>query len=81
MPEKDFDLEDPLELVGVTLPADEETLDEMARCFMEEFIRMGYSDEAILNLFRRPFYAGAHRLYRLKGEAHLRSLLQQERAK
>lgn len=58
MPKDEFDLEDPLEGVAVEVPAEEDTLTPMAECFIEEFMRMGYSAERILGLFTNPMYAG-----------------------
>ena len=46
--------DDPLELVGVPVAVDEATFDEMARCFVEEFVRDGWPDERLLPLFRSP---------------------------
>ncbi len=65
-----------MELVGVNLdsgPGDRD-LEEMARCFVEEYARMGWNGEEILNLFRSPAYRGPHRIMRLKGEDFVRGL-------
>ncbi len=32
----------------------------MATCLIEEYLLMGYGDEAVLALFRDPFYQGIH---------------------
>jgi len=64
---KEAEPDDPLELVGVPVPADEATFDEMARCLIEEYVRDGWSDERLLSLFRSPFYAGLHVIWRLRG--------------
>ena len=69
---KDAEPDDPLELVGVPVPVDAATFDEMARCFVEEYVRGGWSDERLLPLFRSPFYAGLHVIWRLRGEAWVR---------
>lgn len=71
--------DDPLELVGVPVPVDEATFDEMARCFVEEFVRDGWTDERLLPLFRSPFYAGLHVIWRRRGEAWVRALIADER--
>lgn len=67
MPYDDPDPTDPQELVGVTAPAGPEATREMAYVFAEEFARLGCSRERILSLFRHPFYAGAHGVYRALG--------------
>lgn len=68
--------EDPMELVGVSLDSgpDGRDLEEMARCFVEEYARMGWNGEEILRLFRSPAYRGPHRIMRVMGEDFVRGL-------
>lgn len=61
--------DDPLELQGVEVPGD---ADLMLRLLVEEYARMGWGLEAILDLARDPFYQAFHGLYRLLGEEELR---------
>ncbi|MBI4559603.1 MAG: hypothetical protein HY706_18605 [Candidatus Hydrogenedentes bacterium] len=68
MPYNEHDPSDPMMLVGVTLPSGAESSRDMAYVFAEEFARMGFSREQLLNVFREPFYAGAHRAYLELGE-------------
>ncbi|MBI4230169.1 MAG: hypothetical protein HY608_04965 [Planctomycetes bacterium] len=69
MPKDEADPADPMELVGVELPAASDAeLTEMTDCFIEEFARMGWSRAKVLKLFRTPFYAAAHRVWLAKGE-------------
>ena len=68
MPYDDPDPQDPMMLVGVELPGDRAAQLEMARCFAEEYARMGFGEAQILDLFRRPFYADAHRAFLGLGE-------------
>ena len=79
MADKQFEQDDPFEMVGVALPEemDDEALVEMACCFVEEFARMGYGAEKILRIFREPFYQGPYSVYRAKGEEFVRSLVEQ----
>jgi hypothetical protein len=77
---KDADPDDPLALVGVPVPVDEATFDDMARCFVEEYVRDGWSDARLLALFRSPFYAGLHVIWRRRGEAWVDDLVAQTRA-
>ncbi len=75
MPYGEPDPDDPNVLVGVALPGGPEAVREMAFAFAEEFAAMGYEEERLLALFRRPFYAGAHRAYRLLGEEAVRCIV------
>jgi hypothetical protein len=67
MPFHDPDPTDPNMLVGVVLSSGEEATREMAYVFAEEFARMGFDAQGITDLFRDPFYAGAHQVYRALG--------------
>jgi len=78
-PTKDAEPDDPLELVGVPVAVDEATFDEMARCLVEEYVRDGWSDGQLLPLFRSPFYAGLHVIWRRRGEAWVLDLIAAER--
>lgn len=71
--------DDPLELVGVPVPVDEATFDEMAGCFVEEYVRDGWTDERLLALFRSPHYAGLHVIWRRRGEPWVRALMAETR--
>lgn len=65
-------------LVGVRLDRgpDEQAITEMARCFVEEYARMGWSGDRILSLFCNSFYRGPHRILRLKGDEFVRDLIE-----
>ena len=58
MPKDEFDFEDPFELNGMAFLTHEDTTNDMAECFIEEFMRMGYSHQQVLALFRNPHYLG-----------------------
>ncbi len=75
---KQLEPEDPMALVGVGLERgpDDGALTEMARCFVEEYARMGWSGERIMRLFRNPFYRGPHQIFRMKGEDFVRGLIE-----
>jgi len=75
MPKHELDPEDPLEAVAVALPSDEDTLIPMAECFIEEFMRMGYSPEQIAGLFANPLYAGPLVVTRRHGTAFVHQLI------
>lgn len=75
MPYKDPDPTDPSMLVGVVLPAEAETVTDMAYVFAEEFARLGYDRTRLLWLFKNPAYAGAHGAYRALGEDAVRKII------
>jgi hypothetical protein len=75
MPKDEFDFEDPLELNGVALVTHEDTTDTMCECFIEEFMRMGYTAEQILKLFRNPHYMGMQMVLEKRGEEFVRQRL------
>jgi len=77
MPYRDPDPADPQVLVGVGLPADSETMTEMAYVLAEEFCRMGWDAPRILQVFANPFYAGAYRAYQALGEPALRAIVEE----
>jgi len=77
MAQKEFKDDDPMELVQIYLP--EGDPGAMAECFVEEFIWLGYDIQQLLDLFRNPFYAGAHAIYRSQGEAYVLGLIDRMR--
>jgi hypothetical protein len=81
MPKNEFEQEDPFALVGMVLPGEQDTaaFELMGRCFIEEFVRMGWSDPHMLLLFQDPFYRGPHAVYQAKGDAFVRQLIMQVR--
>ncbi len=76
---KDVEAGDPLEIVGVVFdrPMDAGAVDEMARTFIEEYALMGWGRGRILEMFRRPFYGGAHDAYERLGEPRIVELIDQ----
>ncbi len=74
---KAFEPEDPMELVGVSFeqqPGDE-ALDEMACSIVEEYMRMGWTGENILRLFRNPAFKLTHNILQQRGESYVRRLV------
>ncbi len=77
---KPLEEDDPFELKGVVLPApDESSLKEMAVCFVEEFLRDGWSDEQLRAMFRNPGYRGPHLVWQQQGEAYVEAVIQEVR--
>ncbi|MFN3483907.1 MAG: hypothetical protein ACK44W_00225 [Planctomycetota bacterium] len=73
------DPDDPMELAGVAFPGD--TQQAMAECFVEEYVLQGFDDAQILRLFQDPFFAGTHAVWRERGEAYVRSLIENARSR
>ena len=78
MPLLDPDGTDPMELVGVELPAGVGEVEEMVRSFALEFRRLGFERARILATFRMPWYAAAHGAWRSLGEARVAELVDEE---
>jgi hypothetical protein len=74
---KRFAIEDPFEAVAVSVSTAEDTTDEMARTFVEEFALLGFAPESVMRLFRNPFYAGAHMIYERRGEEFVWGLIRE----
>lgn len=70
--------DDPFELkaVGIDDP-DGASLREMASCFAEEFLRLGFPPGRVLALFESPRYPLAHEAWLALGEPAVRALVEQ----
>lgn len=81
MPKDDPGVADPLQLTGCLLSSEESeaALDIMAETFIDEFLRMGWKDEQLLELFHNPFYRGPHAVWRARGEGFVASLIAKRR--
>lgn len=78
MPYGEPDHTDPMTLHGVAVETDDATcVQEMAACFIEEYLRCDLDTEEIMRLFRSSEYAAAHMAYRAIGEEGLRGLLEE----
>ena len=75
MPKDEFDFEDPFELNGMALMTHEDTTNDMAETFIEEFMRMGYNHQQLLALFRNPHYLGPNMAFEKRGEPFIRDLI------
>ena len=75
MPKDEFDFDDPLELNGVALYTDEDTQRDMAECFVEEFLMLGYNHKQLFALFRNPHYIGMNMVLQNKGEAFVKQVI------
>jgi hypothetical protein len=75
MPKDEFDFEDPFELNGMAFLSHEDTTNDMAECFTEEYLRMGYNHQQVLALFRNPHYLGPNMAFEKRGELFIRNLI------
>jgi hypothetical protein len=64
--------DDPMNLFAVEVPGDPEL---MLRLLVEEYARMGWGLDALVGLFRDPFYVAAHGLWLHYGEKELKRRL------
>ncbi len=79
MPHGDPDPTDPMTLTGVELLVDDPgAVLDMAACFAEEYVRLGLSAEAILELFESGQYAGPAMAMGQLGHDTIRELIQQQ---
>lgn len=81
MAEKEFEDEDPMDLVGMVMPGEPGQLEAMAECFVEEYVRLGWDEPRLMTLFTHPMFMATHRIYRQKGEEYVRSLINRTQAK
>ncbi len=78
MPHNDPDPTDPMTLHGVVVETEDDTpIREMAGCFIEEFLRLGFSGERLMQLFKTGEYAGPSMAYQALGEAHILKLIEE----
>ncbi len=80
MPKDEFDHEDPMTLVSIPMPeGDRGNQRCMARCLAEEYIRMGFSEEELLSMFRNPFYSILHGVHLSLGDEAVRNAIAEAR--
>ena len=77
MDHTEFDADDPFEMVGMSLDAEPGTDPEaeMARVFVEEFLRMGRKAEDVMTLFDSPFYRLTHDVLLRRGRPWVAELV------
>jgi hypothetical protein len=80
---KKFELDDPMELVGVGLSGSNASvsIEEMAEVLVEEYARLGWNEQRLWTLFKNPFFRATHAIYRATGETYVNELIQQTLAK
>jgi hypothetical protein len=76
MPYDDPDPTDPMTLHGVVVEtADESAMLEMAECFIDEYARLGFDANRILNMFSTRGYAGPFMAAAVLGRERIRELV------
>ena len=75
---KEFERDDPLELVGVGYPVaiPEETDRKTARCLVEEYALSGFTAVEVGFLFESPAYGLPHAIYQRRGADFVRILVE-----
>lgn len=74
---KDFELDDPLELVGHVFPVESEREADatMARCFAEEYALAGFTAMEVGRLFESSLYAAPHGILKRQGADFVREII------
>lgn len=72
---KEFEDDDPMELIGSVMGIGEDGMEEIGLTFVEELARMDWSQEEILTIFSDPFYRGPHTVFRAKGAEYVKRLI------
>ncbi len=77
MPYDDPDATDPMTLTGVEMLVDDPgAVQDMAACFVEEYVRLGHSAESIAGLFESGEFAGPTMAIRQLGRETIREMIQ-----
>ncbi|MBM3941585.1 MAG: hypothetical protein FJ316_01405 [SAR202 cluster bacterium] len=71
---KEFEPDDPMELVGVELPGGD--IDQALDDLVLEYLSIGWSPTEIMFLFRSPHYQATHNIYRQKGHGYVKERIE-----
>ena len=76
MPYDDPDVSDPMTLHGVVVETESDAaMRDMAECFVEEYIRIGFDEDRILKMFQTQGYAGPFLAFQTLGEDAIRRII------
>jgi len=76
MPYDDPAPTDPMTLHGVVVETDDpNAMLEMASCFIDEYLRMGCTQDQLLKMFKVPQYIGPYKAYESLGEETISELI------
>jgi hypothetical protein len=59
----------------MALLSEEDTTDAMTKCFIEEFMRLGWNHKQVLALFRNPHYIGMNMVLQNRGEKYVKDFI------
>jgi hypothetical protein len=76
--QKPFQEDDPLEFVAASCNGN---LNEMIENIIEEYIKMGFDQKTILQLFKSPFFKLTHSVYKSKGEEYIKKAIENVKIK
>ncbi len=76
MPYGEPDATDPMQLVGHAMPGEPGGLELMAETVVDEYLRLGFDKDRILDMFRKPFFAMTHSVWQQKGDAWCDALVE-----
>ena len=83
MPTKEFDPHNSFDLVETGIPLDPkdgvDTVDQMARTVIQEYLMMGWNDKIILGMFANQTFRGPHTAYLIKGKERVSQIISEER--
>lgn len=81
MPYNEPDATDPMTLHTTVVETEDANVQrEMAACFIEEYMRMGYGRDRVLSMFKIQDYIGPHMAWRELGEAAIIELIDHQAA-
>ncbi len=73
---KDYEGDDPMELIGFAYPVDMLEADrDLTRVLVEEFALAGFSGVEVAGLFESPAYAASHAVLRRQGPDFVRQII------
>ncbi len=76
MPYEDPDPTDPMMLHGMAFETnDDQAIREMAACFIDEYLRLGFTPDRVLKVFQTKGYVGPHSAYQILGERAVVSMI------
>ena len=82
MPYDDPDVTDPMTLHGVMFETDDLAANrEMAECFIDEYLRLGFDRQRLLHLFQTSGFAGPHLACRLLGLETIATMIDRQMAR
>lgn len=78
---KPVDMEDPFDPSAMRVPFDDPMEGHLiaARCYIEEYVTMGYTDLMLLQMFKKSFYMGLNPILKHRGKEFVLDLIRERR--